>query len=513
MKTVFKKICVITLTAVMLLTTSVTAFAAAEDNEVQITAVNITVEAPECGTEVKVIQIPGTGAAVPSLLPAASVAGDAGYVVSSDTDSEGTVWPATRWVKTAERDSNSFIGKFEGDNTYAVMIRLAPASGYFFDSEIVNDNIKINGEAAADHMLMDGLLFVYGNVTARHKLTRIEAKESTVTAEGNTEYWTCSGCGKYFNDAEGNTEIAEGSWVTPKKSVSDAAKEALEEEISKMKELPKGDYTDESFQSLQDALAEAEALLKDKNTTPVDFTKAIDNIEKAKNSLKDKKAEEKAAAEAKAELNKTVEDAKKIEKGNYTDESYKALQDAIAEAEKVAADPKATVAQLKAAQDKVTAAKSGLKVKEPEIVKAGDAIKYNNNTYKVTSVKNKTVAFTKARNAKSVTVPATIKLADGNTYKVTAVNASAFKAAKIRTVTIGKNVKTIKKNAFKSSKATKVILKTKLLKKASVKGSLKGSKIKTVNVSVGKKSVNKKYVKSYKKIFTKTNAGKKVTVK
>jgi hypothetical protein len=58
-----------------------------------------------------------------------------------------------------------------------------------------------------------------------------------------------------------------------------------------------------------------------------------------------------------------------------------------------------------------------------------------------------------------------------------------------------------------------MIVKTKLLKKASVKGSLKGSKIKTVIVSVGKKSVNKKYVRSYKKIFTKANAGKKVTVK
>ena len=92
----------------------------------------------------------------------------------------------------------------------------------------------------------------------------------------------------------------------------------------------------------------------------------------------------------------------------------------------------------------------------------------------------------------------------------------AFKGkAKIRTVTIGKNVKKLKKNPFKGSKVTKIILKTKkLTKKASVKGSLKGSKVRTVQVrAAGKKSANRKYVKKYKKVFTKKNAGRKVTVK
>ena len=66
--------------------------------------------------------------------------------------------------------------------------------------------------------------------------------------------------------------------------------------------------------------------------------------------------------------------------------------------------------------------------------------------------------------------------------------------------------------AFKRSKATKLIVKTKRLKKATVKNSLKGSKIRTIQVKVGKKSLNKKYVKKYKKIFTKKNAGKKAKV-
>lgn len=140
----------------------------------------------------------------------------------------------------------------------------------------------------------------------------------------------------------------------------------------------------------------------------------------------------------------------------------------------------------------------------------GSTKKVGANSYKVLS--KSTVAFSKAKNKKSVTVPASVKIG-GTSYKVTQITANAFKGSKIKTVTIGKNVKVIKKNAFKGSKAAKLILKTKLLRKAKVKLCLKGSKIKTVQVKVGKKSVNKTYVKKYKKIFTKKNAGRKVKVK
>ena len=134
------------------------------------------------------------------------------------------------------------------------------------------------------------------------------------------------------------------------------------------------------------------------------------------------------------------------------------------------------------------------------------------NTYSVISGDSKTVAFVKAKNTKTVTVPATVVI-DGDTYKVTRVDAKAFTGSSIRTVVIGKNVKTIKKSAFAGTKITKLIVKTKKLTKASVKNSLKGSKVKIVQVKVGTKKQNKTYVKKYKKIFTKANAGKKVTVK
>ena len=140
----------------------------------------------------------------------------------------------------------------------------------------------------------------------------------------------------------------------------------------------------------------------------------------------------------------------------------------------------------------------------------GTTHKVGGNTFEVLSAN--TVAFTKAKNKKSVTVPATVMI-DDKTFNVVQVNPKAFAAKKIRTVTIGKNVKTIRKNAFSKSKATKMVIKTRMLTKKTVKGSLKNSKIKTVQVKAGKKKENKKYIKKYKKIFTKKNAGKKVTVK
>ena len=110
----------------------------------------------------------------------------------------------------------------------------------------------------------------------------------------------------------------------------------------------------------------------------------------------------------------------------------------------------------------------------------------------------------KAPNKKSVIIPDTVKL-NGKTYKITATAASAFKGKKIRTVTLGANIKKIAANTFKGSKATKLVLKTTKLTKAKVKNSLKGSKIKTIKVSVAK-AQKKATVKKYKKYFTKKNA-------
>lgn len=83
----------------------------------------------------------------------------------------------------------------------------------------------------------------------------------------------------------------------------------------------------------------------------------------------------------------------------------------------------------------------------------------------------------------------------------------------VETLIIGRSAKKISKNAFKGTKVKTLLIKTKKLKKKSVKGALKGSNIKNVKVQVGSKKTNKKYIKKYKKIFTKKNVGRKVKVR
>ena len=52
-----------------------------------------------------------------------------------------------------------------------------------------------------------------GSVTIGHKMTKVEAKAATCEEPGNSAYWTCSNCGKFFSDEAGEIEIAENSWV------------------------------------------------------------------------------------------------------------------------------------------------------------------------------------------------------------------------------------------------------------------------------------------------------------
>lgn len=111
-------------------------------------------------------------------------------------------------------------------------------------------------------------------------------------------------------------------------------------------------------------------------------------------------------------------------------------------------------------------------------------IQYNTiteNKTQPTSVVGKT-----QKKAKTITIPATIKY-NKVKYYVTGLAPRAFTKAKAKTLKIG------------SAKLTK----------ASVRNSLRASKITTVKLY----GPAKKKLKAYKKIFTKANCGRKVTVK
>ncbi|MBR2674262.1 MAG: hypothetical protein IKE52_02240, partial [Mogibacterium sp.] len=218
---------------------------------------------------------------------------------------------------------------------------------------------------------------------------------------------------------------------------------------------------------------------------------------------------------------KLINDAKSSGDKAAAEAALKAAQDALAKAKAELELMKSLYGenspQAQAAQDKVNraeaqvAAAQALLVEQPKV---GERFVVADQTYEVLTVPasgNCSATLVKANNAKTVVVPETVAY-KGRTFEVNEINTKAF-YKNTKKVTLGANVDTIDKQAFKGSKVKTVILKTKDLTKKGVKGSLKGSKVTTVKVKVGAKKANQKFVKKYKKIFTKKIAGKKVTVK
>ena len=56
----------------------------------------------------------------------------------------------------------------------------------------------------------------YGKKDAgNHDLKHTAAKAPGIYARGNTEYWQCKACGKYFADANGTKTISQSDTVIP----------------------------------------------------------------------------------------------------------------------------------------------------------------------------------------------------------------------------------------------------------------------------------------------------------
>lgn len=130
--------------------------------------------------------------------------------------------------------------------------------------------------------------------------------------------------------------------------------------------------------------------------------------------------------------------------------------------------------------------------------KAGTKVTVGGNQYAVTKVGSE-VRFSKAKaGIKALSIPATIKY-KGVTYKVTAISANAVKGnKKIKSVTIGANVKSIAAKAFNNCPKLKTVTikSTKLTKKTASKKSF--SKVNKKMVIKVPKKVKKTYAKIFK---------------
>ena len=145
--------------------------------------------------------------------------------------------------------------------------------------------------------------------------------------------------------------------VTNMKETKKPSKAELNAKIAEAKAIKKGSYTDASFHALTLAIAAAEKAAADPNASQAVIDAQVNALKNAISNLKVQ-----VPQPSKTALNAKIAQAKAIKIGNYTNASFQALTSAVAAAEKVAADPKATQAAIDAQVNALTRAIQGLRI-------------------------------------------------------------------------------------------------------------------------------------------------------
>src|SRR5699024_8781403 len=119
--------------------------------------------------------------------------------------------------------------------------------------------------------------------------------------------------------------------------------EELERVLEKAKVIKESKYTNESFESLQKLIAEAEIILVADEVTQKDINAMVHQLQAAMGNL-----EILEVILDTEELEKVLEKAKASKEDKYTKESFKSLQELIAEAAITLADDEATQEEINA---------------------------------------------------------------------------------------------------------------------------------------------------------------------
>ena len=196
-------------------------------------------------------------------------------------------------------------------------------------------------------------------------------------------------------------------------AVADANKFAASDEN-------KEKYTEDSWKTLEEAITVAQAVLNKPEATQEEVNDALKALTDAKENLKTK--EPSVEKPEKSELEETVKDAKTFVESlenpeMYTEESLKALNEAIAMAEEVLASETATQDDINAAMRKVRTARGNLALKKPAV--ATEALE--NAIANARELANDTAPYTKeSREALNAAVDAAQKvLEDANATQET----------------------------------------------------------------------------------------------
>ncbi|MCD7822798.1 MAG: leucine-rich repeat protein [Oscillospiraceae bacterium] len=158
---------------------------------------------------------------------------DAKLILETETTLSSTDWTLT------QSDVESAIGSTTADKISTLIYTILAGLGIDSNVTVTYTITDITEAIAGDATDTDGTdgsftinfaisagnesdtLTETGTITATeyvhtHSLTHVEAVDATCTAEGNTEYWYCSDCDKYYSDENAENEITLADTVTAK---------------------------------------------------------------------------------------------------------------------------------------------------------------------------------------------------------------------------------------------------------------------------------------------------------
>ncbi|WP_336763224.1 S-layer homology domain-containing protein [Paenibacillus sp. USHLN196] len=149
--------------------------------------------------------------------------------------------------------------------------------------------------------------------------------------------------------------------LTPTTSVPVVDKSVLQAKVIEVtgEDLEESEYTPASWETLDDAMNEADRVLKDPTVTQAQVDKALQDLTNARAGLTPTTSVpvvDKSALQAKV----TEITGESLEEASYTPASWETLKDAMNEAERVLNDPTATQAQVDKALQGLTNARTGL---------------------------------------------------------------------------------------------------------------------------------------------------------
>ena len=127
---------------------------------------------------------------------------------------------------TAEQEGNSeywtctVCGKYysdaDGKNEIAKDSWIIPATGHVWDEGVITTELTCTEPGVKTYTCTDcGKTRTEEVLPLGHSLVKTEAVDPTATEPGNSKYFHCSNCDKYFADADGEIEIEKDSWILP----------------------------------------------------------------------------------------------------------------------------------------------------------------------------------------------------------------------------------------------------------------------------------------------------------